>query len=552
MTNQAQDRSEGIPPSARVLLLFIPSLLLLLPVLFLILRSGFDGLYGQDAFAYFDYAAGPLRRALLAGEWPPPFFWPPGYPLLVALVTFVVGPIPAAGQLVSLVAGALVPLFTVLIARELLAGAEWNSRSFARYGNLGYEEAESQQSSQAVGAGKMPALHGRDLVALLAGLLVAANGQLWQSSAVVMSDTTALLAATAGVWALLRYGRGRGAGWLWLAAAAVAFAVLTRWAYALLAIPCAAYALFVLWRRPRRAALGHAAGAALLALLVLSPVIRAAWQGGEAGFLGNFAVYSWSPLNALRREFVTGGDGLLSYAWPNGLYYALLPAHRYYFTPLLALLLLPGLVALGSARALARRRAALLLLAWAALIYGFHAGAPYQNFRFSLAYLPPLAICAALGAGWLVRRLPRSLCALLPLALLGGLLWMAVGGYTLTDGFIQRKTADLETVRWVEQQAELETEPDAQLFTFNITFTFQRYSRLETHDLYFLTPEEMARLLAQGGPGYVLVDMENVLSQWAGRAPENNLAWLQQNVGLEPLGRHRQYTLFRLQSGGGR
>ncbi|HSM58087.1 MAG TPA: phospholipid carrier-dependent glycosyltransferase, partial [Candidatus Sulfomarinibacteraceae bacterium] len=511
-------------------------------VLFLILRSGFDGLYGQDAFAYFDYAVGPLRRALPAGEWPPPFFWPPGYPLLVALASLVLGPVPAAGQMVSLVAGALVPLFTVLIARELMPERE-------------YEDGERRHRSQPADAGKTPALQARAPVALLAGLLVAANGQLWQSSAVVMSDTTALLAATAGVWALLRYGRGRGPGWLWLAAAAVAFAVLTRWAYALLAIPCAAYALVVLWRRPRRAAVWHAAGAVLLALLVLSPVIRAAWlagQGGDARFLGNFAVYSWHPLNALRREFVTAGDGLLSYDWPNGLYYALAPGHRYYFTPLLAPLLLPGVWAMGRQK---RRAAAFLLLAWAALIYDFHAGAPYQNFRFTLAYLPPLAIFAALGAGWLLRRLPRALSALLPLALLAGLLWMVAGGYTLTGDFMARKAADLDTVRWVEQQAELETQPETQpgvrLFTFNITFTFQRYSRLETHDLYFLTPEEMSRLLAQGGPGYVLVDVENVLGQWAGRAPEDNLAWLQQNVGLEPLGRHRQYTLFRLQQGSG-
>ena len=27
--------------------------------------QGFDGLYGQDAFAYYGYAAGPLRQALL-------------------------------------------------------------------------------------------------------------------------------------------------------------------------------------------------------------------------------------------------------------------------------------------------------------------------------------------------------------------------------------------------------------------------------------------------------------------------------------------------------
>ena len=47
------------------------------------------------------------------------FFWPPGYPILFALISLVAGPIPLAGQAVSLVMGALVPVFTTLLVREL-------------------------------------------------------------------------------------------------------------------------------------------------------------------------------------------------------------------------------------------------------------------------------------------------------------------------------------------------------------------------------------------------------------------------------------------------
>jgi hypothetical protein len=53
----------------------------------------FDGLYGQDAFAYFQYALS-LREAIGAGELPPPFFWPLGYPALVALTSLLTGPQP--------------------------------------------------------------------------------------------------------------------------------------------------------------------------------------------------------------------------------------------------------------------------------------------------------------------------------------------------------------------------------------------------------------------------------------------------------------------------
>jgi len=45
----------------------------------------FDGLYGQDAFAYFRYARA-LWPWLLSGAPLPTYYWPAGYPLLVALV----------------------------------------------------------------------------------------------------------------------------------------------------------------------------------------------------------------------------------------------------------------------------------------------------------------------------------------------------------------------------------------------------------------------------------------------------------------------------------
>ena len=60
-------------------------LLVLVPSAGFALVRGFNGLYGQDAYAYFDYATGPLRQALIERTAWPAFFWPPGYPLLVAV-----------------------------------------------------------------------------------------------------------------------------------------------------------------------------------------------------------------------------------------------------------------------------------------------------------------------------------------------------------------------------------------------------------------------------------------------------------------------------------
>ena len=127
-------------------------------------------------------------------------------------------------------------------------------------------------------------------------VLAALNPQLWQSSIVVMSDTTALAAGTLGGWALARYARLGGARWLALSAAALAYAMATRWAYALEALPCAAYGVYLLVQcaggangqqpaaRPARALAGGAVlGALLLPGLAeppgrLPPALPATWR----------------------------------------------------------------------------------------------------------------------------------------------------------------------------------------------------------------------------------------------------------------------------------
>lgn len=526
--------SRRSPPGRAPVALY---LLLGLPIVFvgLAVLPRFDGLYGQDPYAYFDYATGPLRQALLQFQPPPPFAWPPGYPLLAALASFALGVIPRAGQVVSLLAGALTPIFTALLAYEVWSRG-WKGGSEDHVSRFTYH-----------------------VIPLLAGLLAALVGQLWQSSVVVMADTTGLAAATIGMWALARYGRDDTArfspAWLLLAAAALAFAILARWAYALVAIPATAYALLLLIRQGPHQALGHGLAAALAVSVVLSPMGLAAlrtWTaaGGEAmPFAVDLHVYSWNPLNALRREFITA-DGLLSYRWPNGLWYALAPAHRFYFTPLLAPLLIPGLWAV-----LCRRAAGplFLLLGWAAVITLFHAGAPWQNFRFNLAHLPPLAILLAIGAAtvanWLASRIENGAArrvALLFLAgyLLAGMLLMAHGGRALTRGFVDRKNADLALLR----QVEVAVPPGADLVTFGLTLTFQHSSHLPTHEIFYLDEAALAALTGSGRPLYLLLDLENVQRQWLGRPPEANYRWLQENATLRLRASLPPYTLFEVQS----
>jgi len=499
------------------------ALLLLLPTGWIVLSSDFGGLYGLDAYAYYDYATGPLRESIRALAPFPSFQWTPGYPLLVALLSFVLGTGPLPGQVVSLVAAALVPVFTALLAAEL------------RF----FEETRSAS-----------------VVVALAGLFVALNGHLWQPGIVVMSDATALAAGTAGVWLLARYRNTRRGKWLLLAAAALAFALFTRLAYLLVVAPAAIAALIFVIRRPRRQALGHALVAAVVAAIILLPVALPISislldpQQQTIPFATTGQSYHWNLLTIFRRVHVSP-DGLLRYTLPNGLFYALTPARAFYFTPLIALFLLPGIMAV-----LRRRDPAslLLLIGWPASVFLFHAGTPWQSFRFTLVYLPPLAILAAVGfvetLSFLRNRTTLQgtdsaagtgpLSIFMGLWLLGGLAWMTVGAYRYTTGFVQTAQQTVETARWAQEQVPT----DARVVTFGLTLTLEHETSLDVHEIFFMTPSDLETLLAGARPVYLLLDLNSVEGQWSGRAPARNLQWLRDGPGLTRIGRHGEYTLF--------
>src|SRR5947209_18060956 len=145
----------------------------------------------------------------------------------MAVASFALGTL--AGQVVSLTMGALVPLLTALLVRDLRPRQRW--------------------------------------LPLLAGALVALSGQLWQSSMVLMADTSGLAIALLAAWAVVRYGRERHVAWLLVATLAIVLALLSRWIYGLVALPLA---LYVLSSRPRP---WHVIAAAVFGAAVLAPIL---------------------------------------------------------------------------------------------------------------------------------------------------------------------------------------------------------------------------------------------------------------------------------------
>src|SRR5260221_7215461 len=96
----------------------------------------------------------------------------------------------------------------------------------------------------------------------------------------------------------------------------------------------------------------------------------------------------------------TAADGTFHYDQSPAQYYAQPLTNAYYISPLLIPLLMLGVILL-----LMKNRPALLLLCgWFAVEYGFLAGVPYENIRFALALVPPLAVCVGLGAAIILTQ----------------------------------------------------------------------------------------------------------------------------------------------------
>ena len=191
------------------LFLFIVALFIRLAVIAI---WQFDGLYGQDAFAYFQQAIAITER-LPQGRLPPTdFFWPNGFPLLAALFMLMVGKTAPAAQFVSLLCGAALAPLVYGLSREL----------FPTRGHT---------------------------AGILAGLIITVAGQPILSSVVIMADIPALFWAVLAAWLLVCAWRKPGQRW-WLlgAGAALSLAVITRWLYVLLVPAFGAYTLYQMHR----------------------------------------------------------------------------------------------------------------------------------------------------------------------------------------------------------------------------------------------------------------------------------------------------------------
>ena len=483
----------------------------------------FDGLYGQDAFAYFRYARA-LGPHFAAGAPLPALYWPIGYPVTVALLLPLTGGNPAAGQIVSALACAWAAAATGLLVRDL----------------------ESLDGKP--GEDPWPAV--------LAGLTVAVSGAVLRSSQVVMADGLGLGAAAAALFGVVRYAKDRRGPWLVAAAVSLGWGASARWMVGLLALPLGVFVLVHAWA-PRRldapdvragtsARPGHgprlwpsALAATLAGLAALAPALAVA-RSVPLSLAKHEWLLGWSLRNVLARDVHTP-EGHAVYRLPIGLFYLARLGWPDYFFPAAALLSLAGGWTLARER---RWATCALLLGWPAVVWLFVSGIPYESPRFLLPTLPAIGALSGIGLASLRRRVSARTGSKLTILVACAQLVGLVIGAREHARLVARKNEDRDLVAW----AAARMGPDARLLIAGPSLAFQYYAAITGRDFLSASSDEVAALVASGSPLFVLADVDELETQWLGLNPERRFAALSRDPGLAVIGTHPPYTLFRVRS----
>lgn len=463
----------------------------------LVVTTGFDGLYGQDAYTYWDEGL-TFGRLLGAGGARGAVVWPNGFPLLVGIATCIAGPSPAAAQGVSLMTGALLAPVLFLLTRSLVPERPW--------------------------------------AAIWAGLMGATAGELVRSSIAVMSDATGVFWATTAAWCLVRTWQAR-RRWPWLVAAALltAMAVITRWSYALLAPAFAGFAtrrtLRARWPRPAALLL-----IGFVALAAAAPQIIHSMDRPR-GLLTNTLLVDWSPANAWRASVQTI-DGPVTYDWPSALV-ALAPlVHPAYLFPAFGLAAVVGLIALARDR---RIGAIVLLAGWWACAYVFLAGLPLQSFRFGIVLVPPTVVLAGIGLATLSER-PRWRRGVVGVALIG-IVFTVGWGLRATHAFTDRVGEQRMLVHEIAARLPAAAVVLASGLTASLT---HHHPDLEVWELGWMSEKALAGALASSRPVYLAVVPEEMAAPGSGRTPRRNVEWLRAHATLREAIRVREVVVYEI------
>lgn len=515
---------------------------------YLLARFPYNGLYGQDAYAYY-YQAEALWHEV-TGQPQPPYaqftasglFWPVGYHLHL-FPSFLLG-WPEAGRVLTLALAALTPAVVYL-----LAGAVWHT------------------------GGAMP----RVVAGLVAGAVLLLTGTYVRTGLSLMSDVPAVFWGTLGVYFSLRAwppGGGpaaRRSEWRWglAAGAALGVAVLVRYSSALLLPALVAYlaAQGYMQRRESRSPQEEPPPAwwrssfawAVMGLAVALLPQVAYLLAHEPGP----ALRGWSPGNIFSNT-VTGSDGTASFSMPMIGFYLLSTLASVgggFLSPFCLPALLAGVWILVRE---ANISATILLSVWWFIGILAYSGTMYQTHRFALTYMPALAVLIGIGAGAAFAQLQIGARArrerridgqvvrgLMPALLLVGLgvgLWQ--GERSAEQWVATHAEFNAQEQRVValarEAAAASEQAGTPRVVCFGFSAPLYHYTHWPILDFFAHEEADIESFLAAPGPHLLVLPEESMSTQWAGTPPGARWEWIKRTYRLTKQGQAGAFTVYAI------
>ncbi|MEA2576232.1 MAG: Dolichyl-phosphate-mannose-protein mannosyltransferase [Chloroflexia bacterium] len=515
---------------------------------YLLARFPYNGLYGQDAYAYF-YQAEALWREL-TGQPQPPFalfsanglYWPVGYHLHL-LPGFFLG-WPEAGRVLTLALAALTPAVLYKVVGELWHTATTWERTFA---------------------------------GLVSGAVLLLTGTYTRTGLSLMSDVPAVFWGVLSIycclraWPPLERAEGRRAGNLWALGAGLSLglAVLVRYSSALLVPAVSLYVAARLYSYRKHQLLQEAKGiqrlwqpALLLALVgvavALSPQVAYALAHDPGP-----ALRAWSVENLFSKT-VTGPDGTSTFSQPMIVFYLLSTLANVgtgFLSPFYLLSLALGIWLLVRQSDLA---VLLLLFPWWFISVLAYSGTTYQAHRFALTFMPALALLIGVGTSFVASRLREEV---LRRRTVGGIQWgrtttaatlvLACVGIGLVQGWrsVEQWAATHSAFNEQEQQvvglargtvAATGEQGTPRAVSFGFSAPLYHYTHWPILDFFLHDEADIQQFLAAPEPHILVLPEESMSTQWAGTPSAARWQWIQRNYKLTLQGTSGAFTVYRI------
>ncbi|MBK8502390.1 MAG: hypothetical protein IPL46_09345 [Saprospiraceae bacterium] len=332
-------------------------ILLIIPLTLLIFMRllGFDGMVGQDSYAYVDYAK-TLVDGKLQWRHTGEFVWPSGYPLLGAIISFTGLSIPFSLQLIS----CLSLSGSLIVVRRILLDI--------------YSDSDQK------------------LVLLYLLLFGVFSPYYFRSSMLTTSDLLASLLVISGLYWICNYLKGSAFCDLFIGTIILSAAPYVRYASIVFSI---SLAIMVMMRWFRKGS--NRKHIVVLLIPVASLLISILYTQDFGKMSSNLAGKFWSFQNYFSSNFATP-EGYFDHMLPN-IIHVFYPLMHYGFT-LIGLPLLLILLRKGNCRDEYFRLVLVCYLTYAL----FLAGISDQNPRFLLPMLPFVLILCFYGFMKVVKR----------------------------------------------------------------------------------------------------------------------------------------------------